>query len=170
MDNFLVFVYGTLKRGFPNSQHMPSSISYVGTARTKVSFPLVVDSEMGVPYLLSLPNHPGAHSVHGELYIVDKEALISLDHFEGLDSGFYVRDTVEVVSLSDASGSLTSPKSMVSEFFPGSVHDAQAYFRSPSNAGPDWAHRWTVERLQTLTMLEQYTPEHAKQFRPRTVR
>ena len=52
MSRSIVFVYGTLKRGFFNEKIINTSgASFLRTARTVKAFPLVV-GEYGVPYLL----------------------------------------------------------------------------------------------------------------------
>lgn len=155
----LVFVYGTLKEGFPNAHVMPQSITYAGTAHTKFPYPLVVDNQMAVPFLLDLPSHPRAECVQGELYFVDDEALKFLDEFEGLHNGYYVRNVIQVVPevQIDPDTNLIAKHDMQLS----SVMDAGAYFRCPSNGGPDWCHTWTVDRLQTLPMYSKFTKEHA---------
>ena len=77
-DTFLLFVYGTLKRG--GCRHGPLvSQTYRGEARTR---PLYA--------LFDLGDHPGlvrdegaAQVVHGELYVVERRLLAWLDEEEG---------------------------------------------------------------------------------------
>ena len=52
----LVFVYGTLKRGHPNHHYFEDTnigrATFVGTAMTVDSWPLVVTTRFSLPYLL----------------------------------------------------------------------------------------------------------------------
>lgn len=76
-----VFIYGTLKRGFPNHQAGLSSASFVGRFRTLKAFPLVVGGRWYSPYLL---DEPGAgRRVFGEVFEVSDEGLATLDRMEG---------------------------------------------------------------------------------------
>eukprot|EP00177_Eucheuma_denticulatum_P005105 GFKZ01009303.1.p1 GENE.GFKZ01009303.1~~GFKZ01009303.1.p1 ORF type:complete len:180 (-),score=4.99 GFKZ01009303.1:401-940(-) len=153
-----IFVYGTLKYGFPNWHAMPAAAQYLGTARTTVPYPLVVDDRMGCPYVLDLPHHPSAQPVHGELYTVTPDVVAFLDDFEGLASGFYVRKEIDLLVTSEPGdrqreADATSGKVLES----GSVIQASGYFRGP--AGPEWAKDLTVAYLQTFPMYDRYTAE-----------
>lgn len=159
----LVFVYGTLKHGFPNWHIMPTTAVYLGDARTAVPYPLVLDTEMYVPYMLNLPRHPEAHAVFGELYAVSEEAMAGLDRFEGVPTGFYTRERIEVISLHEPGQRERLPNPVTGEkVLPGHVSTAGSYFRG--TAGPAWALKWPVERLQTLPMCERYSREMAKRY------
>lgn len=141
---------------------MPTPKTYAGVARTVKSYPLVVDTEMYVPYLLQLSNHSGAKQIFGELYFVDDNGLKFLDEFEGLESGFYIRESIDLVVQvpGEEDCKLTADVKLES----GSLQVAGAYFRSPTNLGPLWAHAWTVDRLQSLPMVERFTLEHATAY------
>ena len=91
-----VFVYGTLKRGFPNEPHLPPH-RFVGPAVTARPYPLVVAHEWFVPVLI---DEPGAgHEVTGELLEVDEEGLAFLDAFEAVgDPRGYRRRPVGIVA------------------------------------------------------------------------
>lgn len=91
-----VFVYGTLKRGFPNHPLLERA-TLLGTARTRESWPLVIAGSWYVPCLLE---HPGqGHRVRGEVYAVDAETLAALDELEGVgDPEGYDRKPIEVES------------------------------------------------------------------------
>ena len=76
-----VFVYGTLKKGFPNHQTGMAGAVYVGRVRTIVAFPLVVGGRWFSP---SLIDEPGVgRRVFGELYEVSDQKLKLLDLMEG---------------------------------------------------------------------------------------
>lgn len=74
----LVFVYGTLKRGFHNHWLMRQICAeFVSEARTADAFPLVV---RGLPYLLDLPGE--GYRVEGEIYRVSEPGFQLLDRLE----------------------------------------------------------------------------------------
>ena len=75
-----LFVFGTLKRGFPNYEVGMSGLRFVGRCRTCEAYPLVVAGEWFSPVLIF---EAGLGSrVFGELYEVDDAALDRLDFFE----------------------------------------------------------------------------------------
>ena len=89
----LVFVYGTLKRGFANHRLLEKA-HFLGEAylpRTKMinlgAYPAVIAG--------------GTKEVMGEMYQVDDETLIRLDRLEGHPS-FYERRQVKVFSIMPA--------------------------------------------------------------------
>lgn len=144
----LLFVYGTLKRGLPNHASLPPDLTYLAAARTRNVLPLVVGPN-GVPFLLALPDQPGAFRVVGELYTVPSTCWAVLDAFEGTASHFYQR--IEVAVEVEKGGSCV----------------AWAYVRHPENGGPEWAKSWTVDRLAQQAYIENYTSEVAEAFVPR---
>lgn len=87
--NTLLFVYGTLKRGCKNHQHL-SAQTFVGLARTKPGFRLY--DLGGYPGIATLPGDPTA--VVGEIWSVTPEALARLDRFEGVHEGLYRREPI----------------------------------------------------------------------------
>lgn len=105
----LVFVYGTLKRGFPNHHYMTGA-ELVSEARTLEAWPLVVGGEWFTPYLL--PEKGVGHRVAGELWRVPDEMMPALDRLESthLPNGYR-----RVRILVDTEG--------------GARHEAWAYFR-----------------------------------------
>jgi len=100
----LVFVYGTLKSGEPNSHVMTDSrtgsYKLMGLARTLTKFPLIIGSKFNIPFLLNHPHH--GHFVEGEVYAVDEEKLSALDELEAHPS-FYQRELQLVEILEDKS-------------------------------------------------------------------
>ena len=74
-----VFVYGTLKRGFPNHHYMKTS-KLIGAYRTAERYPLVVGGRHFSPSLFPEPG-TGKHVI-GELWEVDDETLVKLDELE----------------------------------------------------------------------------------------
>ena len=76
-----VFVYGTLKRGFPNHVGAMTDLSCLGRFRTADAFPLVVGGAWFSPYLIDEPGE--GHRVFGEVFKVNDEDLEALDRMEG---------------------------------------------------------------------------------------
>ncbi len=99
-----VFVYGTLKRGFPYFDIAMRRHQFVGRFSTCERFPLVI---AGTSYSPTLIFEPGrGHRVVGEVFEVDAAGLAYLDDFEGTDSpAGYRRTTLAVAAENDPSES-----------------------------------------------------------------
>ncbi|KAK4433037.1 putative gamma-glutamylcyclotransferase [Sesamum alatum] len=103
-DATLIFVYGTLKRGFYNHRLIDDLMRtrdavYLGPHTTLQPFPLVCGPH-GIPYLINLPG--SGHRVRGELYSVSSAlGRPRLDDLEGVDRGHYERLPVSVVPADD---------------------------------------------------------------------
>ncbi|HUF63033.1 MAG TPA: gamma-glutamylcyclotransferase family protein [Verrucomicrobiales bacterium] len=82
----LLFVYGTLKRGFPQHSLLGEDAVFRGAVRTEPSFGLVDCG--GFPGLVEA--EPG-QAVRGELWEVSEALLPALDTYEGVPEGEYVR-------------------------------------------------------------------------------
>ena len=58
-EGYLMFVYGTLKRGQPNNHFIHDTESghaeFVGTGHTTEQYPLVIAGKYNIPYLLYIP-------------------------------------------------------------------------------------------------------------------
>ena len=93
----LVFVYGTLKRGFPNN-HCLSGAEYVGNAVTVDKYPLVIATRYNLPYLLGAKNV--GNCISGEVFKVNPSQLQVLDSLEGYPD-HYNRIEIKVVMDSD---------------------------------------------------------------------
>ena len=79
MSKTIVFVYGTLKRGFYNhktlaSPALGSSKLVSAQATTKDSFPLLIISRYNIPFLLDQESE-SARPILGELYEVDEDMV-----------------------------------------------------------------------------------------------
>ncbi len=77
-----VFIYGTLKRGFPNHQAGLAKARFVARVQTQQAFPLVIGGRWFSPYLIDEPGQ--GQRVFGELFAVDDEGLALLDELEGV--------------------------------------------------------------------------------------
>ena len=93
----LLFVYGTLKDGFPN-RHLNTGRALAGPHRTVQAFPLLVvrlPNEDRAPWLVDQPGE--GHRVMGQVFEVDDDALQAMDVFEevGLPTG-YVRVSIDL--------------------------------------------------------------------------
>lgn len=94
----LIFVYGTLKRGFSNHRFLAGQ-TFVGEARTRPGFRLF--DAGSYPGLVAWP--ADTEGVRGEVWSVDAEALTRLDRFEGLFEGLYRREPVPLLAPFDRS-------------------------------------------------------------------
>ncbi|HWA72440.1 MAG TPA: gamma-glutamylcyclotransferase family protein [Polyangiaceae bacterium] len=72
----LLFVYGSLKRGFSNHRLLAGA-RFVGECRTEARYQLLV---LGIYPALS---DQGDRAIAGELYALDARQLSKLDEFEG---------------------------------------------------------------------------------------
>lgn len=91
MSRRRLFVYGTLRRGFPNHGELAGA-TLVGAILTEARYALV--EREGYPALVG-----GKDAIPGELYAVDAEHLARLDAFEG---DGYVRRLVHLADGSTA--------------------------------------------------------------------
>lgn len=90
-----VFVFGTLKRGFPNHEDLGLSACFVGEATTVEPYPLYVAGRWYSPIVIDEPGR--GHPVRGEVYAVDDKLLGRLDDLEYVGQpGGYRRIEIEV--------------------------------------------------------------------------
>jgi len=90
----LVFVYGSLKKGFDNHHLLSKYTKRLGKAITIGKFGMFEDSFGNYPYLVPVPKM----RIHGELYLIErKELLEKLDQFEGAPE-YYERKKILVKS------------------------------------------------------------------------
>ena len=104
----LLFVYGTLKRGYTNWQRYlgiaesHGAAHFVGSAETVEAFPMVIRPEGMAPATRApvLMDVPGTGEVIcGEVFRVDDRCLEAMDILEGVRSGAYFKRPVEVTML-----------------------------------------------------------------------
>lgn len=93
-DRFLVFVYGTLKKGFPNHDRYMPSAERMGTFRTRDRYRLVLNGERYSPCLMDGAGQ--GRCVEGEVFAVDASGLKKLDRLERIDrpDGYHRRRIV----------------------------------------------------------------------------
>jgi gamma-glutamylaminecyclotransferase len=90
----LVFVYGTLKRGFPLFELGLADATYLGPAETVQPYPMYIARDFYGPVMLDRPGE--GLRVLGELYEVSEEQLPKLDEIEGVGSPGSFRSSLEI--------------------------------------------------------------------------
>lgn len=92
--NELLFVYGSLKKGFDNHNLLSKYAKRLGKARTVKKFAMYEDSFGNYPYLIDAP----LAKIKGELYQISRAELMQkIDEFEGAPD-YYERKKIEVKS------------------------------------------------------------------------
>ncbi len=81
--NHRVFVYGTLKQGFPN-HHLNRGRRIEGRFSTREAYPLLLVGERHSPWLIDRPGE--GFRISGELYLLDEEGLREMDRLERIDA------------------------------------------------------------------------------------
>ncbi len=89
----LLFIYGSLKKGFTN-HHMMQDSKYKATATTIDKHAMFQEQGACYPYLVNSTDER-YHHIEGELYEVDYATTLKLDIFEDAPS-YYYRDIIEV--------------------------------------------------------------------------
>ena len=90
LEDTLVAVYGTLKKGYSNYNHYLTSSKYVGNGETKDKYPLVIS---GLPYLIE--ERGQGHNVEVDVFKVSSSVLSALDRLEG-HPNWYRRKQIEI--------------------------------------------------------------------------
>jgi len=139
-DRFLVFVYGTLKKGFPNHDRYMQQARRVGTFRAREGYRLVLNGERYSPCMMAGAGR--GHRVVGEVYEVDRAGLALMDRLEriGLPDG-YRRHRIRVDRVDGP---------------PADVCDVFVYLKAPEGVDDPRSEA-----------LETYTPEAARLYRNR---
>jgi len=143
MGKHLVFVYGTLKRGFSRSSALREQ-RYIGIARTEPKygmfgyggFPALVDETLAEASGITAKTR-----IFGELYEVDDACMQELDKIEGTDRGLFERRDI-------ALGEITMTTLPSDEAVWGGLTRkvAQAYFfkkklAGAGDCGPLWVQK-----------------------------
>ena len=139
-EDHLVFVYGTLKKGFPNHTRWMAAARRLCRLRTRERYRLVLNGERLSPCLMAGDGR--GHHVIGEVYAVDASSLQQLDRLERIHRPDGYRRRRMVVD------SLESTDSVSCEVF--------VYLKNPALV--------TDPRSDAL---EDYTPEAARAYRQR---
>ncbi len=132
-----VFVFGTLKAGFPNHHHNDGRL--LGRFVTRERFPLYLAGERCSPWLLDMPGT--GERVAGEVYLVDDPALARMDRLERTHApDGYRRREIMVEGTEDE------------------VLEVQVYLKPPAQFDP---------ALFRGGPYAEYTAEHAALYRQR---
>jgi gamma-glutamylcyclotransferase (GGCT)/AIG2-like uncharacterized protein YtfP len=90
LEDTLVAVYGTLKKGYSNYNHYLTSSKYIGKGATKEKYPLVIK---GLPYLIE--NIGQGFNVEVDVFKVSPSVLKDLDALEG-HPNWYRRKEIQI--------------------------------------------------------------------------
>ena len=160
----LLFVYGTLKRGYTNFERYLSLAEahggavFVCHAETVDAFPLVVRPvEMAPatcgPVLMDLPGT--GHQIAGEIYRIDERTLKAMDLLEGVGRGHYYKRVVSLSVLTPPDGAVCGE---ASDWLVGQRLECISYF-FPSK-----------QELLALQYEPCYSDEHHNRYRPGPIR
>lgn len=101
MSKKIVFVYGSLKRGFYNEHFLKDAKLIAKDATTQQKYELYPSADYFFPYLFDEIDCEKSRHIKGELYEVDEVFLTkTLDVLEGVDKGLYSRKTCYIDSSS----------------------------------------------------------------------
>jgi gamma-glutamylaminecyclotransferase len=137
----LLFVYGSLKEGFPNF-HVNKGRRVPGEFFTVRPYPLYLADGV-LPCLLPQPGV--GHRVRGQLFEVTADELQALDELERVgEPGGYARLQLEVECAGDPAAGAPNP---------GAAVQAWAYMQSAARLAGDAVH---------IGPIAEYTMEHAR--------
>ena len=137
----LVFVFGTLKEGFPNFATNRGT-RVPGVFITKERYPLYLVGERHSPWLIDSPGN--GEQISGQVFEVDQATLDAMDKLERISEPDGYRRVVLAVESGDVINSLSL--------------DANAYLKQAQDL---------VASEIRLGPLSEYTLEHAALYRPR---
>ena len=147
-QDVLYFTYGSLKKGFPNfDDHADILNNFIGEAKTRQSFPLVVPFEPSCtnphcPYLhrmaALLDIRGKGHRIRGELYRIKSDDLQKLDKLEGyvgpnMDENIYLRKKITVLLDND-------------------ICEAYTYFIADTETHLDFLKQGTAEMINNYSL------------------
>lgn len=98
-QNFKIFVYGSLKKGFHNHDLL-NGAKFLGHYVTRNDYYVMTGKGHGFPFVYKMPNHWQAGYISGELYEVSAEQLEDLDILEGHPL-FYKRTLISLQDYPD---------------------------------------------------------------------
>jgi gamma-glutamylaminecyclotransferase len=94
-----IFVFGTLKRGFPLHDRALADAIFLGSYRTSERFPMFVAGQWFAPMMM---DEPGVgHHVLGELYEVEDRRLKLIDEMESVGIPGNFRSSISVEPIRD---------------------------------------------------------------------
>jgi gamma-glutamylaminecyclotransferase len=97
-EDHVIFVYGTLKRGFANHHHLAAA-RFLATGVTVDPYPLVISESWNVPVVIDEAGN--GFRVEGELFAVRPPDLQRMDDFEDVGrSHGYLRKSVLIKTSS----------------------------------------------------------------------
>ena len=137
----LVFVFGTLKEGFPNFATNRGT-RVPGVFITKERYPLYLVGERHSPWLIDSPGN--GEQISGQVFEVDQATLDAMDKLERIAEP----DGYRRVVLAVESGDVINSRRL----------DANAYLKQA---------RHLVASEIRLGPFSEYTLEHAALYRPR---
>ena len=136
---YQVFVFGTLKEGFPNYKYNKGT-RVSGEYQTKERFPLYLVGKRYVPWMVDMPCE--GFNVHGQIFTVDHDAMAEMDKLECIsEPDDYFKAQITVVSRD------TNQEFLVYAYIKPQAHLESADIK----LGP----------------LKAYEAEHSKLYRPR---
>ncbi len=138
----LVFVFGTLKQGFPN-HHTIAQQTLLGEYETEQPYPLYLVGERHSPWMLDQPGE--GMKVRGQVFKVDEQCLATLDELERIHARDGYRRQEIKVSSQQGSVKLT----------------VYAYLKP--------AHQLNKKAIR-CGPINEYLLEHASQYRSRKIR
>ncbi|MDM9644843.1 gamma-glutamylcyclotransferase family protein [Rhizobium sp. S163] len=92
-----VFIYGTLKRGFPLFEKGLHGARYLGDVETIELYPMYIAGSFYGPMMLDRPGE--GLQVRGELFEVEEGRLQTLDELEAVGQEGSFRSTVDVAPV-----------------------------------------------------------------------
>lgn len=136
----LVFVFGTLKEGFPNFDKNQGK-RIVGDFVTTEKYPLHLVGDRNSPWMIDEKGE--GLPINGQVFEVSQEALNTMDTLERVDKpDGYMRATIEV----------RNPET-------GKVMDVYAYLKPKE--------LWDEKTMSKLGPFDEYTLEHASLYSKR---
>lgn len=92
-----VFIYGTLKRGFPLFEQGLRGARYLGDVETVECYPMYIAATFYGPMMLDRPGE--GMRVQGELFEIEEDRLPILDELEDVGHKGSFRSMVEVAAV-----------------------------------------------------------------------
>ncbi|MCP3395271.1 gamma-glutamylcyclotransferase [Bradyrhizobium sp. CCGB12] len=94
-----LFVFGTLKRGYPLHDHGLRGAQFIGIYRTQQRLPLLIAGRWFAPMMFNEPGN--GHKVLGEVYRIEEFQLPSLDRIESIGEPGNLRLKITVEPVGD---------------------------------------------------------------------